>query len=209
MTTSDPLDACDPFVDALASGAPTPGGGSASALAGALGAALAAMLCNLTIGREKHADVEDEMRAVLDDCGRLQKSLQALVRADADAYDGFMSALRLPKATDEEKAARREAMGAAAVRAAEVPLETMRQALEVMELAARAAEKGNPNAASDGGVAALLARTAIRAADLNVRINLPSIRDETVRKRLAGEATDLVARSEPLETRALAATGLF
>ena len=119
-----------------------------------------------------------------------------------------MNAIRMPKDSAEEKAARKQAMGDAAVVAAEIPLETMRQALAVMELAVTAASKGNRNAASDGGVAALFGRAAIRAADMNVRVNLPSIPDEDVRTRLATEADEILARAGDLEAQAVEATGL-
>jgi len=208
LAPPDPLDSCAPFLDALAGSTPTPGGGSAAALGGALGAALAGMVANLTIGRKKYAEVEDEMRAVRERAEVLRAELAGLIRKDAASYDTFMLALRLPKETDEQKAARREAMGAAAVVTTEVPIEVMRAAVEVMELARVVVEKGNRNAASDGAVAALFARAAIRAADMNVRINLPSIRDEAPRDRFAGEAGEIVARAEELERLALAATGL-
>ncbi len=205
----DALSSAGPFLDALSSAAPTPGGGSAAALVGAAGAALVAMVTNLTIGRKKYAEVEDEMRALRTQSLALQRSMDALVRRDAEAYAGFMVAMKLPKETGADKAARKDAMAAAAVVAAEVPLETMRQAVAVMELAVTAAAKGNRNAASDGGVGALLARAALRAADLNVRINLPSVKDEELRVRLADEAAALSARAETLENDALAATGLL
>ena len=206
---TEPLDACAPFLDALASESPTPGGGSAAALAGATGAALVAMVCNLTCGREKYAAVDAELRDVRAEATRLQALLHGMIRRDSAAYDTFMSAMKLPKATPEEKAARKDAMGRAAVVAAQVPLETMEAALEVLRLAVVVATKGNRNAASDGAVAALMARAALRAADMNVRINLPSIPDDAARASLAARADVLVAESVQLERDAVAATGLM
>ena len=130
------------------------------------------------------------------------------MRRDSEAYASYMAAMKLPKETPEQKAARKAAMAAAAIHAAEIPLETMELALDVMGLAVRVAQKGNPNAASDGAVGALLARAAVRAADMNVRINLPSIQDEAVRGRMAAEADQMVRRTEDLERAAIAAPGL-
>jgi glutamate formiminotransferase/formiminotetrahydrofolate cyclodeaminase len=206
--TADPLDACAPFLAQLASESPTPGGGSAAALAGAMGAALVVMVCNLTIGRDKFKDVADELRGVHAEATKLQAAMSALVRRDAEAYAGFVEAMKLPKATDAEKAARKKAMGEAAIRAAEIPLETMRVSLAVMRLAAVVAKKGNPHAASDGAVAALMARAALRSADMNVRINLPSVQDEAIRARMLAEANALAAETEAIERAAIAATGL-
>src|SRR5262245_59972422 len=208
LGAADPLEACAPFLAQLASESPTPGGGSAAALAGAMGAALVVMVCNLTIGRDKFKDVDAELRKVRADGERLLEEMSSLVRRDAKAYEGFVASMKLPKTTDAEKAARRKAMGAAAVHAAEVPLETMRAALAVMRLSAVVAKKGNPHAASDGAVAALLGRAALRAADMNVRINLPSVPDEALRAKMLAEATSLAAETESVERAAIAATGL-
>lgn len=204
----DPLDSCAPFLSQLASETPTPGGGSAAALAGAMGASLVVMVCNLTIGRPKFAEVEAELRAVHAEASSLAAEMSSLVRRDAEAYEGFVDAMKLPKATDVEKALRKKAMGEAAVRAAEIPLETMRVALAVMRLAAVVAKKGNPHAASDGAVGALLARAAVRSADMNVRINLPSVQDEALRAKMLAEAEALVRETESIERAAIAATGL-
>jgi glutamate formiminotransferase/formiminotetrahydrofolate cyclodeaminase len=205
----NPLDAAAPFLAQLASESPTPGGGSAAALAGAMGGALVVMVCNLTVGREKFKEVDAELRAIRADAEKLQATMTALVRRDAEAYAGFVEAMKLPKSTDAEKAARKKAMGDAAVRAAEIPLETMRVALAVMRLAAIVAKKGNPHAASDGAVAALLSRAALRSADMNVRINLPSVQDEALRAKMLAEAETLVLETEAIERAAIAATGLI
>ncbi len=158
---------------ALSSSAPVPGGGSAAAVAGALGASLVSMVAALTAGRVGYETVDDEVRSIGGEAADLRDRLLDLADRDSRAYDAVMHARRLPKATDEERARRKAAMADSFVLAAEVPLETARTAAQVMELAARIAPLGNPNAASDAGVAAQLASAAVRGAILNVRINLP------------------------------------
>lgn len=166
------------FLDDLAGGSATPGGGSAAAVSGAMGAALISMVCNLTIGRKKYADVESEMRAILEKSEALRASLTQMVTADADAYTKVMAAFRLPRETDEEKAARAEAIQAATKEATLVPLAAARACAQVMALGKPVVEMGNSNAASDAGVGALLARSGLKGAALNVLINLGSLADK-------------------------------
>ena len=166
------------FLDELASGSPAPGGGSAAGLAGAVGAALVSMVASLTIGSEKYRDSWGQMDEVTRESERLRGRLLELMNEDAQAFNSFMAALKLPKNTDGEKSARRDAMSAASKRITEVPLETLGICVEVAALALKAAELGNPNALSDAGSAALMAEAAGKAAALNVRINLPSLKDE-------------------------------
>ncbi len=201
----DPLAAALPFVDALRSDSPTPGGGSAAALAGALGGALCAMVGRLTAGREKYASVEGEMRALVETGDALARALHGQIAADAAAYDGFMRAMRLPKASPAEKAARRAAMDGAARDAAEAPLRTAALCLDVLRAAVVAAEKGNRNAASDGAVAALLGRAALRGAVMNVLINLPSVKDDAWAADARSRCSALEREAADLETRAMAA----
>lgn len=163
------------FLSELASDSPTPGGGSVAALAGSLGAALNAMVCNLTIGKNKYADVESEMKELLGKAESLRLELAELIDEDAAAFDRFMDAMKLPKDTEEQKEERKEAMQAALVDAATVPLAVMEKCVEVASLARDAASKGNRNAVSDAGVAVLMARAGAHAARLNVAINLGSI----------------------------------
>jgi formiminotetrahydrofolate cyclodeaminase len=163
------------FLAELASDAPTPGGGSVAALAGALGASLTSMVSNLTIGKKKYEDVEDDMKAALETAEALRLELTRLIDEDANAFDGFMDALKLPKDTDEQKAVRKAAMQKALVDAATVPLVVMEKCVRVIDVAATAAGKGNANAVSDAGVAALVARAGAHAARLNVLINLGGI----------------------------------
>jgi formiminotetrahydrofolate cyclodeaminase len=167
-----------PFLDELASDAPAPGGGSAGATVGAMGAALVSMVCNLTIGKEKFAPVEAELKEVLAKSEALRAELTQLVVDDTEAFNMVMAAFRRPKETDTEKEARREAIQAATKQATLVPLATARACAGVIELSRVAAEKGNPNAASDAGAAASCAQAGLKAAALNVLINLPSIKDE-------------------------------
>jgi formiminotetrahydrofolate cyclodeaminase len=158
---------------ALSSSAPVPGGGSAAAIAGALGASLVSMVAALTAGRAGYESVDDEVRSIGGEATGLRDLLLDLADRDSQAYDAVMRARRLPRVTEEERDARKAAMADSFVLAAQVPLETARTAAQVVELAARIAPIGNPNAASDAGVAAQLASAAVRGAILNVRINLP------------------------------------
>ncbi len=168
----------DTFLDALAGDSATPGGGGVAALNGAMAAALVTMVCRLTIGRKKYADIEPEMKAILQKSETLRARLTGLVTEDVAAFDAVMAAFGLPKSTDTEKLARREAIQSALKEATRVPLETARSCAEVIALAKPVAEKGNINAASDAGSAAQSALAGLRSAALNVYINLGSIRDE-------------------------------
>ena len=193
------------FFDEVASSKPAPGGGSVSAAAGALGAALAAMVARLTLGKKKYRDVSDEMSAMLDRAEKLRVQLTQGIDEDAAAFDDVMAARRLPRNTAEEKATRREAMDQANLHATEVPLATMRAALASLAEAAVAAAKGNPNSASDAGVAALMACAAVEGAWLNVRINLPGLSDEEAAANIRKEGETLLAdarkqRDEILDT---------
>jgi len=181
------------FVASVASNAPVPGGGSVAAHAGALGAALAQMVAGLTVGRKKYVAVEGEMRTLADRAAALGARLAALVREDADAYAVVSSAYKLPKDSPEQQAARDAAIQAALMHAARVPLKTARAAGEVAALAAICAQKGNTNAASDAGVAALMAAAACRGAAYNVRINVASMADKAAGAPLAQEAAALDA----------------
>lgn len=163
------------FLSELASDSPTPGGGSVAALAGALAASLGSMVCNLTIGKKKYAGVEAEMSELLAKTETLRLELAQLIDEDAMAFDKVMAAIRMPKETDEERARRAAAMQTALVDAATVPFAAMEKCVEVAALAREAAVKGNANAVSDAGVAALMARAGAHAARLNVLINLGSI----------------------------------
>ena len=166
------------FLDALASSEPVPGGGSGAALGGALGAALVSMVCNLTIGKKGYEDVGDALQKVREQSEAIRLELPKLLEADTQVYGRVMAAYRLPRKTDEQKAARTEAMQAALKDAAQVPLQIAERCARVVDLALPAAEMGNEWAVSDAGVGALLAEAAMHAALLNVYINLSSIRNQ-------------------------------
>lgn len=165
------------LLDELAGSSATPGGGSAAALAGAMGAALLSMVCNLTIGKKQFAAVEDELRGVLEEAEALRRQLTSLADADTRAFDRVMAAYRLSKETEEERAARQAAIQRALQSATQVPLETAAACATIVKLTAQVIAKVNPNALSDAGTAALLAEAGLRGAQLNVGINLTSIRD--------------------------------
>jgi formiminotetrahydrofolate cyclodeaminase len=165
------------FGERLASAAPTPGGGSAAALGGALGAGLVSMVCNFTVGREKYADVEEEMQAVLRRSEELRAELEQAVEDDVAAYGGYSEASKLPRETEEEQRARAEAMDAAMRESTLVPLGVAERCAELLELALRAAELGNRFLISDAAVGAELAAAGRASAELNVRLNLGGIDD--------------------------------
>lgn len=192
------------FGEALASSAATPGGGSASALAGALAASLAAMVARNTAASEKFADRAGEMNEAVAEADRLRSELLNLVDADAAAFAQVMEAFRLPKETPEEKAARSDAIQAGYKAAVEPPLLVCTQSVRVLELALQVVERGNPNAASDAGVAALLAAAALEGGALNVEINLGSIKDEAYRTIQAERVRAAQALGQALRDRALA-----
>jgi glutamate formiminotransferase/formiminotetrahydrofolate cyclodeaminase len=187
------------FVESVASSSPAPGGGSVSACAGTLAAALSAMVCRLTLGKKKYKDVQDEISETMKAADQLKEKLYALIEEDAAAFDAVMAARKMPKVTDKEKEARLEAIQNATVVAAEVPLKVMKTSLEVLDVAQVAAEKGNVNSVSDAGCAALNARSAVLGAYLNVKINLSGIKDDSTRQRLEDEAEKV---RESAETKA-------
>lgn len=188
------------FLAETASSSPAPGGGSVAALAGALSAALAAMVARLTSG-EKFAAAEAEMRSVAEGADALRAELSACIQRDTDSFREYMAALRMPK-TDEAAAARRAAMQEGLKSAARVPLHTAETACALFPLIRTVVERGNQNARSDGLVAAMLARAAVLGAALNVRINLASIRDAAFCAQIAAE-TDACVREAVEGERAI------
>jgi formiminotetrahydrofolate cyclodeaminase len=186
------------FLDDLASASPTPGGGSAAAIMGAMGAALVAMVCNLTIGKKGYEDVEAEMKAVLAESESLRTRLTAMVADDVAAFDTLMAGYKLPKASDVEKLARSAAIQSALQRATQVPLDCAKLCAEVVRLSGRAAAVGNQNVISDAGVGVLAAWGALRSAALNVNINAPSIKDRGFADSRLTELNALLAECGPL-----------
>ena len=175
----------------MAGSDPVPGGGSIAALNGALASALAAMVANLTIGKKKYAEVQEDMQAIAQEAERLMGDFTADIDRDSDAYDRVFACFKMPKETDEEKAARSAAIQEATKYAAQVPLEVARRACALMPLIAEVALKGNQNAVTDACVAMMSARNAVLAAVLNVRINLSSLKDAELVTRLQAEADGL------------------
>jgi formiminotetrahydrofolate cyclodeaminase len=179
------------FLQQTASAEPLPGGGCTAALNAALAASLTEMVANLTIGRKKFQAVEEEMQKIAQAAGDLRKKMQNDIDKDAQAYQEVLAAFKLPKITDEDKKQRSDAIQQAFKNAASVPLGVARDAVNILDLAARAITNGNPNAVTDGAVAVLAARTAALAAAYNVKINLSAIKDTAFVVELAREIEDL------------------
>ena len=190
------------FVDRLSSSDPVPGGGSASAIAAALGASLVTMVASLTTGRPKYVDHEPMLAWATDTGRRLSSRFLDLADEDADAYGDFAAARKMPRDSDAEIAARNMAMRAAARRAAEAPLACVEACLELVGVAEALAGRSNPNAASDVDVAALLGVAAARGAAANVLINLPSMDDPETEERMTARVTELLAGIEDLASSA-------
>lgn len=201
--SSEPLQV---YLDDAASKKPAPGGGSVSACAGALGAALVGMVCNLTRGREKFADVETEIVTLVEAAEAARARLEQLLQEDTTAYSGVIAAYKMPKETAEEQAARTAAIQAGLIVAADVPLEICRVAVEVCRLAKVAAGIGNPQAVTDAGIGAILGEAAVVGAALNVKINLGSIKDEAYVAKAAAEIDEIQAEAAALRAEVLAIT---
>lgn len=194
------------LADRLASRDPAPGGGSAAAIAGAMGAALVSMVVELTVGRPEYAEHEAALREIGAGAVERQAVLLDLAEADAAAYGSVVTARRMPKQTDPEREARSAALRDAMLQAAGVPLRTATVASEVLELAERIAPIGNSDAVSDAGVAAQLAAAAVRGALLNVRINLPYLpEDEPLRLTAIAEMRRLETSAAASERATLSA----
>lgn len=165
------------YMSLLAAGTPIPGGGGAAALAGALGAALASMTANFTVGREKFAENEDEARELLQIMDSARVRLLCLVDEDARAFSKLIESYKLPKTCVEEVATRAEAIRHAAKESAEVPMEVSRLMVDVLGAASKLLTIGNPSVLSDAACSVLFARAAMRCAVYNVRINLELTKD--------------------------------
>lgn len=194
---------CQEFLTELASDKPTPGGGGGAAVAGALAASLSSMVANLTIGKEKFAAQEAEVQNLLHNVEELRKKLLELVDEDAKVFDSFMSCYKLPKGSEAEKAARTVAIREAAKRAAEVPFNAAQVCLEVLRIALRLIEIGNPNVITDGTVSALLARAAMRSEIYNVYINLGLTKDENYNQDLQKKISVMEKEALELEEKAI------
>jgi methenyltetrahydrofolate cyclohydrolase len=197
----------DEFLRTLASDAPTPGGGAVAAVAGATGAALISMVCNLTIGRKGYEEAEVRMHAILGDAETARSAFLELADRDATAFDGVMAAFKMPKVTDAEKAVRSQAIQQGYESAAGVPLEIARRAAELMELARETTELGNANAASDGACAAQSLASSVWSATYNVDINAAALKDQAKATALRDEVSALRANAQALLDATNAAFG--
>jgi glutamate formiminotransferase/formiminotetrahydrofolate cyclodeaminase len=187
------------FIEQLAAPTPTPGGGSAGAFAGAMGAGLVAMVAGLTAGKKKYAEVEAEMQAIRVMAEALRKELTQAVDDDASSFEVLMATFKLPKDTDEQKSARDAAIIQATLNAAHIPLHAAEGAVKVMELALKCAKHGNINAISDSMSGFAMARAGLTAAGYNVRINIHSLEDQSVGDKMLNELAQLEAQAEILE----------
>lgn len=191
------------FLAETAGSAPVPGGGSISALNGAIAAALTEMVANLTIGRKKYAEVEGQMRTIATEAVLIRKRLTEYIDRDSEAYDRVFSAFKLPKETPEQQAARSREIQDATKEAANVPMRVAHEIGSVMETIIFVAHKGNQNAITDACVAMMAARACVLGALLNVRINLASIKDEEFVRTMSRQADELEATAIRAERKLL------
>lgn len=191
------------FLSETAGSSPVPGGGSISALNGAIAAALTEMVANLTIGKKKYADVEGQMRAIAIEAASIRERLIRDIDRDSEAYDRVFAAFKLPKETEEQIAERKRIIQDATKEAAVVPMQVAEEIATVMETIIYVAHKGNRNAVTDACVAMMTARTCVLGALLNVRINLGSIEDEAFVKRMREKADHMEAEAIRIETKLL------
>ena len=189
------------FIKELASENPTPGGGSAAAFTAAEAAALVAMVGRVTVGKKKYADVEAQMWQMIENAEKLRLNLTSAVEEDAASFQGYMTALRLPKSTEDEIAARNAAIESATLNAARVPFHTAEKTLQVLDLAVTAATLGNLNAISDAASAANLALAAMRSAILNVKINMKSLQDPSTAGSLIEDSERLLTLGDEKLTK--------
>lgn len=196
------------FVEATASSEPVPGGGSVAALAASIAAALGEMVANLTIGKKKYAEVEDEMKVISEKMSSCRVVLLEYIDKDAESFDEVMTAYGMAKETDEEKAARSAAIQVAMKNATAVPLAVAKSTFDLMEPIKAVVLKGNSNAVTDGAVAAMMARTAVLGALYNVRINLSSIKDADFVTKVTADVERLEKEVVQCEQEILAAVTL-
>lgn len=191
------------FLDELASNSPTPGGGSVAALAGALGAALISMVGNLTIGKKKYVDVEEDIKKIISSSEKLRYELSQLVEEDVKVFNNFMATYKMPKETEDEKRIRTEKIQESLIEAAKVPLKVAYKCLDILTLSQEIAEKGNINVVSDAGVAALMADAALHSAILNVKINLKMIKVEKIKEELSSSIKELLLKEKGQKEKVL------
>ena len=184
---------CTEFVEVLASKSPVPGGGGASALVGAVGAALSNMVGSLTVGKKKYAAVEDEIKALMEKTTKLQEELLNLVEEDARVFEPLSKAYSMPKETEEEKAEKARVMEGCLKEACNVPMEIMRKCCQVIDMIGTFAEKGSVLAVSDAGVSAAFCKAALKGASLNVYINTKSMADKAYAEQMNRECDEMLA----------------
>jgi glutamate formiminotransferase/formiminotetrahydrofolate cyclodeaminase len=187
------------FTEELAAPTPTPGGGSAAAYAGTMGAALVAMVAGLTIGKKKYAEVEAEMQAIRVIAENLRKELGQAVGDDAASFEVLMATFKMPKDTEEQKSARNAAIIQATLNAAHIPLHVAEDVVKVMELALKCAQRANLNAISDSMSGFAMSRAALTAAGYNVRININSLEDKSAGNKMLKELATLEKEADKLE----------
>ena len=204
-------DTIQKYLDDASSGQPTPGGGSIAAAAGALGLSMACMSANFTVGKKKYKDVEEEVKSHLGVCMEMRDELLRLMDEDTQAYAEVSKAYALPKDADEEKTARTEAIQKALVVAMGAPLKAVRACRKALQSVAALVDIANKNLISDVGVAALLAEAALRAAKLNVEINLSYLKDpqlvETTRGEIQAAASEAKAHAQAVMEKVVKAVG--
>lgn len=191
------------FLAKTAGNDPVPGGGSISALNGAIATALTEMVANLTIGKKKYEEYEGQMKAIAVEAAAIRERFISYIDKDSEAYDNVFSAFKLPKETEEEKAERSRVIQEATKEAASVPMMVAEEMASVMETIIYVAHKGNQNAVTDACVAMMAARTCVLGALLNVRINLSSIKDEAFVERMKKKADHLESEAIRIETKLL------
>ena len=189
---------CTEFVEVLASKAPVPGGGGASALVGAIGTALCTMVGSLTVGKKKYAAVEAEISGLMEKATELQNALLELIEKDAEVFEPLSRAYGLPKETEEERAEKARVMEGCLRDACSVPMDIMRRCCEVIDLIGVFAEKGSVLAVSDAGVAAACCKGALKGASLNVYINTKSMKNREYAEELNKECDGMLAKYGPM-----------
>jgi formiminotetrahydrofolate cyclodeaminase len=189
------------FIDDVSSNSPAPGGGSVSALCGALGTALTAMVCRLTIGKKNYEGVQDEMLMSLGRADDLRAKLTSLIDQDTEAFNLVMKAFTLPKATEDQKRSRSEAIQAATKQATIIPLEVMKLCERGIEIAATVADGGNVNSVTDAGAAGLILRAGCEGAALNVQINLTTLQDKAFVEETSALVSVVLTNVEAISNR--------
>jgi len=192
------------FLAEAMSSSPTPGGGNVSAAVATLAASMVCMVANLTIGKKAYAEFEDQAKLVVSNMTAIIEKLKVLTNKDMEAFDNYMAAFRMPKDSDEQKAARGAAIQEAAKKATLVPLEICRTCLDILVQAEELSKYGNKMAISDVGVGAMVGEAALRACMLSVDINLPSIKDKAFVDKVAADREHLFVKAEELKLLALA-----